>query len=102
MRNILFTGILAVTSLATAAPGPQTQTYYHRSHYYERKQTKKKAVERIGGGAAAGAVVGALVGHGKGAAIGAGVGAGAGALYNHHEKVEAKKKDERLSYRGSQ
>jgi hypothetical protein len=39
---------------------------------------KKRNIEAIGGGAAAGAVIGAIAGGGKGAAIGAGVGAGAG------------------------
>ena len=50
--------------------------------------------ERFGSPVAGGAAIGALAGRGKGAAIGAGAGAGAGALYDHHKRKEAKKKDE--------
>jgi len=39
---------------------------------------KKRNIEAIGGGTAAGAVIGAIAGGGKGAAIGAGAGAAAG------------------------
>ena len=39
---------------------------------------KKRDIEMIGGGAAAGALIGALTGGKKGAAIGAGVGGGGG------------------------
>jgi uncharacterized protein YcfJ len=98
-KTTFLAAVLSIASLATAAPVPQDHHYTdsrYRSHYYEHKQTKKKTVERVGGGAAVGAVAGALLGGGKGAAIGAGAGGGAGALIDHHKRVEAKKKDERL------
>ena len=98
MKSAFLAAVLSVASIATAAPAPQNHNYQD-PHYYEHKQTKKKTVERVGGGAAAGAVAGALLGRGKGAAIGAGAGAGVGALVDHHKRAEAKKKDERSAYR---
>ena len=89
MRKFIAVGVFTLSSLVTV---PQA-VYSQDSHYYEQQQTKKKSVERIGGGAAAGAIVGAFAGGGKGAAIGAGAGAGAGALYDHHKRSVAKKKD---------
>jgi len=92
MKRAVLVGLLASsTFLATNADPQSTRTT--DSRHYERKQTKKKSAERIGGGAAAGAAIGAIAGRGKGAAIGAGAGAGAGALYDHHEKSKAKEKD---------
>ncbi len=44
----------------------------------EAQSHKKRNVEMIGGGAAAGAIIGGIVGGGKGAAIGAAAGAGGG------------------------
>ena len=99
MKNRILIGVLALGSLSIGTAVPQTR-HAADSHYYQKKQTKKKTVERVGGGAAAGAVVGALAGGGKGAAIGAGAGAGAGALYDHHKRSQAKKKDAyRSTYR---
>jgi outer membrane lipoprotein SlyB len=91
MKNILI-GFLTLSSLSIGTAVPQTR-HDSDSHYYQKKQTKKKSAERIGGGAAGGAVIGALAGGGKGAAIGAGAGAGAGAIYDHHKRSQAKKKD---------
>ncbi len=93
MRRIALLALLTSSPLFIRIAEPQSATASDSRHY-EKKQTKKKSAERIGGGAAAGAVVGAIAGHGKGAAIGAGAGAGAGALYDHHEKNKAKQKDE--------
>jgi outer membrane lipoprotein SlyB len=45
----------------------------------QKHKERKKTVERVGGGTAAGAVIGGLAGGGKGAAVGAVVGGGAGA-----------------------
>lgn len=98
MKKALITGLLTVTSFVAAGPAPQS-AYYQDPHHYEHQQTKKKTVERVGGGAAAGAVAGALLGGGKGAAIGAGAGAGAGALIDHHKRSVAKKKDAQLRSR---
>src|SRR5947209_5503417 len=92
MRKIALLTILTMSPLFVRIAEPQS-TRANDSRHYEKKQTKKKSAERIGGGAAAGAAIGAIAGHGKGAAIGAGAGAGAGALYDHHEKTKAKEKD---------
>jgi hypothetical protein len=92
MKNKILIGFLTLASLSTGPAFSQTR-YKSDSHYYQRKQTKKKSAARVGGGAAAGAAVGALAGGGKGAAIGAGAGAGAGAVYDHHKRTQAKKKD---------
>ena len=91
MRNQILIAVFA-TSVFVSTAFPQSARDTH-SHAHQRKETKKKSAERIGGGAAAGAAVGALAGGGKGAAIGAGAGAGAGAVYDHHKKSQAKKKD---------
>ena len=99
-KTIWMAAVLSIASLATAGSIPQNHYYTDtRSQYYEHQQTKKKTVERVGGGAAVGAAAGALMGRGKGAAIGAGAGAGVGALIDHHKREQAKKKDERLGYR---
>jgi hypothetical protein len=95
MKNQILVGFLMLGSLSTGTALSQSR-YSGDSHYHQRKQTKKKSAERIGGGAAGGAVIGAFAGGGKGAAIGAGAGAGAGAIYDHHKRNQAKKKD---SYR---
>jgi hypothetical protein len=92
MKNKILIGSLVLASLSTGTVFSQSR-YDSDSHYHQKKQTKKKSAERIGGGAAGGAAVGALAGGGKGAAIGAGAGAGAGAIYDHHKRKEAKKKD---------
>lgn len=100
MRKIALLSFLTVLPLFVGVAEPQS-TRVADSRHYERKQTKKKSAERIGGGAAVGAAVGAIAGHGKGAAIGAGAGAGAGALYDHHEKKKAREKDAyRSEYHG--
>jgi uncharacterized protein YcfJ len=98
MKNKILVVFLTLGSLSTGTAFSQTRQtgdshYRENSHYHQRKQTKKKSAERIGGGAAGGAVIGAFAGGGKGAAIGAGAGAGAGAIYDHHKRNEAKKKD---------
>jgi outer membrane lipoprotein SlyB len=92
MKNKILIGLLTLGSLSTGTAFSQAR-YKSDSHYHQRKQTKKKSAERIGGGAAGGAVIGAFAGGGKGAAIGAGAGAGAGAIYDHHKRNQAKKKD---------
>jgi hypothetical protein len=92
MKNKILVGLLTLGSLLTGSAFSQTR-YNSDSHHYQKKQTKKKSAERIGGGAAGGAVIGAFAGGGKGAAIGAGAGAGAGAIYDHHKRNQAKKKD---------
>lgn len=92
MKNKILVGSLAL-ALSTGTVFSQTR-YDNDSHHHQKKQTKKRSAARIGGGAAGGAVIGALAGGGKGAAIGAGAGAGAGAIYDHHKRKEAKKKDE--------
>jgi hypothetical protein len=100
MKKVALLTTLAMGSFLVPSADPQSART-NDSRYYEKKQTKKKSAERIGGGAAAGAAVGALAGGGKGAAIGAGAGAGAGAVYDHHEKTKAKRKDAyRSEYRG--
>jgi len=58
---------------------------YRYSTRRHRRHRRRKAVKRIGIGAAGGAAIGALAGGGKGALIGGAAGAGAGALYNKHE-----------------
>ena len=77
MKNKIFIGSLMLASLSTGTVFSQTR-YDSDSHYHQKKQTKKKSAERIGGGAAGGAVIGAFAGKGKGAAIGAGAGRGCG------------------------
>lgn len=92
MRKIALLTFLTALPQFVGSAEPQSAAATDSRHY-ERKQTKKKSAERIGGGAAVGAAIGAIAGHGKGAAIGAGAGAGAGALYDHHEKTKAREKD---------
>jgi outer membrane lipoprotein SlyB len=92
MKNRISISLLTLASLFAGTGLPQTN-YHSDSHYHQKKETKKKSVGRIGGGAAGGAVIGGLAGGGKGAAIGAGAGAGAGAIYDHHKRSQAKKKD---------
>jgi len=58
--------------------------YYN--DYYDRQDTKGKAVGRTAAGAGIGALGGALIGGGKGAAIGAIIG-GAGGFIFHQQKV---------------
>src|SRR3954467_8180988 len=97
MRKFALLTFLTASPVFLGLAEPQSTTASDSRHY-EKKQTKKKSAERIGGGAAAGAAIGALAGRGKGAAIGAGAGAGAGALYDHHEKSKAKKDAYRSNY----
>src|SRR5262245_34093081 len=58
--------------------------YYN--DYYDRQDTKGKAVGRTAAGAGIGAVAGALLGGGKGAAVGAILGGAGGYIY-HQQKV---------------
>jgi hypothetical protein len=67
---------LVLTSLAVK--GGETVDISTDAWSMKGESHKKRNVEMIGGGAAAGAVIGALTGGKKGAAIGGAVGAGAG------------------------
>ena len=58
--------------------------YYN--DYYDRQDTRGKAVGRTAAGAGIGAVAGALLGGGKGAAVGALIGGAGGYIY-HQQKV---------------
>ena len=89
----MIVGSLAIASLISVAPSSQVFAA-ETTQKVHKKETKKKSVERIGGGAAAGAVAGALIGGGKGAAIGAAAGGGAGTAYDVHKKHQAKKNGE--------
>ncbi len=71
MRTI-FSALLVLTLL-----GPPAEIYGAQRHYtqHRRHPNRKRKLEYIGGGTAAGAAIGGLAGGGKGAAIGAGAGA---------------------------
>ena len=68
--------------------------YYN--DYYDRQDTRGKAVGRTAIGAGIGALGGALIGGGKGAAIGALLGGAGGYIY--HQKKVNDQRDRRYRY----
>lgn len=88
MRKHLMALCIATSMLVPATTfGAETVV---KTEQQVKKENKKKSVERIGGGTAAGAAIGALAGGGKGAAIGALAGGGTGYAYDRHKKKKEK------------
>src|SRR5262245_29378441 len=104
-KSVILTVLFGLLLVAAAAPSAMAQDrcrkrgftssrYYdndfrrdrYRRDYYDRQDTRGKAVGRTAAGAGIGALAGALIGGGKGAAVGAVIG-GAGGYIFHQQKV---------------
>ena len=113
-KSVILTVVFGMLLAAAAAPSAMAQDRCHRrgytssrnyndnyrrddfrrdryrrdyyNDYYDRQDTKGKAVGRTAAGAGIGAVAGALLGGGKGAAVGAILGGAGGYIY-HQQKV---------------